>query len=98
RSAIKSEIWEFPGGTIERGESPLQAAARELEEEAGYRSTSLELAREFFTAPHFSDEKVFLFLARSLSKGTQRLQDKEFLTVHRASCHDLWEKHKFNEI
>ncbi|MEU7827316.1 NUDIX hydrolase [Catellatospora sp. NPDC049133] len=34
--------WELPGGLIDQGEEPVVTAAREIEEETGYRPRSLE--------------------------------------------------------
>lgn len=48
----KKKIWTFPKGHIEKGETPRQAAAREVEEETGYRCSvfrSLLRVGYFFT-------------------------------------------------
>ena len=34
--------WELPGGIVEEGEDPAKTAAREIEEETGYRPRSVE--------------------------------------------------------
>ena len=41
RHAIRRTTLEFPAGMVDEGESPEKAAARELHEETGYRSSQL---------------------------------------------------------
>src|SRR5574339_75669 len=40
RHGVKKSIWELPGGMVEAGESPLEAARRELMEETGFAGGS----------------------------------------------------------
>lgn len=59
-----SEQWEIPAGLISQGESPIEAASRELEEETGIKNVELEYICEYFPSPGNSSDKVLLFLAK----------------------------------
>lgn len=85
RHAIGRELLEIPAGRLEPGEDPRAAAARELEEETGYRAGTLESLGSFFPAPGFCSEELHLFLARDLTlAGPERAPhdaDEELDTV-----------------
>lgn len=66
RVAVGAEIWELPAGTLEKGESALVCAQRELEEETGFRARQFRKLIEFFPTPGISNEKMILFLATGL--------------------------------
>jgi ADP-ribose pyrophosphatase len=66
RPAIGKWIYEIPAGTVERGESLLRCARRELEEETGYRAGRMEKLFEMYLAPGYSTEKLHSFLASGL--------------------------------
>ena len=53
-------------GRIDAGETPLQAADRELKEEAGYGARSLLALRELTLAPTYMSHAAHLVLARDL--------------------------------
>ena len=72
---------EIPAGKLDAGEDPLEAAARELEEETGYRADSLTLVSAFFTSPGFADEKLYLYFAENVTVGTQQTDEDEYLQV-----------------
>lgn len=59
---------EIPAGKLDvEGESPQQAAARELSEEIGKRAANWEELMWFYTSPGFSDERIYLYLATDLT-------------------------------
>lgn len=83
RKPLERTLTEIPAGKMEKGESPEVTAKRELEEETGYRCTSLSHLASFYTAPGFSDELIHIFRAEGLEKGTQLTTDEdEFLRLH----------------
>lgn len=56
----------FPKGLIDPGETPEEAAQRELKEEVGYGSRQLEFLMEVSLAPQFFSAKMSVFVARDL--------------------------------
>ena len=65
-------LLELPAGTLDRNadgsiEDPEVAAPRELGEETGFRAATWRLLGRFYSAPGFSSELVFLYLATDLS-------------------------------
>ncbi|MDR1930831.1 MAG: NUDIX hydrolase [Treponema sp.] len=71
---------EFPGGVIEKGESPEAGAARELEEETAYRAGKLSRLGDMSPNPAVMSNRVHYYLAEDLSAlGGQRLDEDEFV-------------------
>ncbi|MBE3578080.1 MAG: NUDIX hydrolase [Limnochordales bacterium] len=66
RTAIDKEILEFPAGTLEPPETPLNCARRELAEEMGLASDEWHQLGQFFLAPGYSSEFMHIFLARGV--------------------------------
>jgi ADP-ribose pyrophosphatase len=81
RHAAGGYIYEIPAGKLHPGEDPQLCAARELEEEIGYRAAHLILLSSILTAPGFTDEVIHIYKATGLSKTQQRLDQDEVLEV-----------------
>ena len=82
RFAVNQTLWELPAGTMEPGEDPALTAARELEEETGYRAQSVQHLTSFFPTPGFCTEKLHAYRATGLSPSAQSLDPTEAITPH----------------
>lgn len=68
RFAVSGRLLEFPAGTVELDEKPLETVKREIQEETGYNAREWQKVGEFFLAPGYSDEIIYTFLAKDLEK------------------------------
>lgn len=66
RHSVRRELWEFPAGGVEPGETPEAAAARECEEEIVLVPARIERLGELYPAPGFCDEKLIFFRVSDL--------------------------------
>jgi 8-oxo-dGDP phosphatase len=63
RFIIDRWVWELPGGYVDDGEDPAVAAAREVEEETGWRPIAIEPLMSFQPMVGTADAENLLFLA-----------------------------------
>jgi ADP-ribose pyrophosphatase len=82
RFAAKEVIWEVPAGKLDPGEAPAACAARELEEETGFRPGRIEVLGRLLTTPGFTDECIHLFSAHDLVAGRTAREPAELIEVH----------------
>ncbi|WP_165988697.1 NUDIX hydrolase [Streptomyces sp. YIM 98790] len=68
RHPVRRRLWEIPAGLLDvPGEDPLEAARRELYEEAHIKAGDWRVLTDVFTTPGGSDEAIRIYLARQLS-------------------------------
>ena len=77
RVPARAYLWELPAGKLDAGETPLQAARRELIEETGYRAKHWKKLVTFYPSPGFVAEKMTIFLATGLTAGQATPMDDE---------------------
>jgi len=71
--------YEIPAGKIDKNETPCECAARELEEETGYKAKKLEKLLSFSPSAAFSNEIIYIFAAFELEEGKQNTDEDEFV-------------------
>lgn len=92
RNALDRYTLEIPAGGLEGPDEPTKtAAARELEEETGYRSDHLELLITIRTTVAFCNEKIDIYVAQDLVPSHQHLDEDEFIDVKAYSVEELCE-------
>ena len=81
RHAVQDYLLEIPAGTMEPGEAPLNCARRELEEETGYMAEEFISLSQVDILPAYTDERIYVYLAKGLTPSRQQLDDDEVIEV-----------------
>ena len=79
RHPVGKVLLEWPAGKRDPGESNLACAMRELQEETGYTATEWAYGGEIHNAAAYSSESIWIWFARGLVAGPQRLDHGEFV-------------------
>jgi ADP-ribose pyrophosphatase len=77
RHAAEQFLWELCAGRIDRGESELTAAKRELLEETGYSAKRWKRILRFYASPGFVAETMSIYLAWELRAGAAQPEEDE---------------------
>ncbi|MCU0622688.1 MAG: NUDIX hydrolase, partial [Gemmatimonadaceae bacterium] len=75
RWAANDVLYEIPAGRLNPGESPAEAAGREVREETGCAAGHLEHLFTMYTTPGFTDETIHCYLATDLVPATTEGRD-----------------------
>jgi ADP-ribose diphosphatase len=81
RHAVDRELLELPAGSIDSGETPEQAATRELREETGFKPGRLEGLGGFYAAPGYCTEYLHFFRASQLERSPLTAEDTDEIDV-----------------
>lgn len=71
-------IYEIPAGKLNEGEDAQIAAARELEEETGFKAKLSHLL-DIYPTPGYTDEIIHIYFAENYVVTEQKLDEGEFL-------------------
>ena len=99
RHAAGRTNFEWPCGVMESGETPLEAAKRELQEETGYGNGEWEELMTLSANPSTMTNMTHCFLATNVDKiSDQKLDATEDLSVHLLSREKVVDLLRRNEI
>ena len=91
-------LLELPAGKLEKGEDALPAGKRELLEETGFEAEEYEFLGKFYPSCGYTDEIIWLYLAKNLTFKGQNLDEDEFINLERIPLEKAAEMVMNNEI
>lgn len=92
RYPFHAVLTEIPAGKLDgKGEDPLLAAKRELQEETGACAREMIYMGEYYPTCAYSDEIIHMYLAKGLTYGDTHFDDDEFIEYEKVPLKDLVE-------
>lgn len=98
RYAMDCYSWEIPEGGCPKGQTPLEAAKRELLEETGISALDWTEIGNYHISNSVTDEAGTLFVARQLSFGQAAPEETEDLMIRRVPFSTAYEMVLNNDI
>ena len=98
RYPYREVLVEIPAGKLEEGEEAIVTARRELEEEVGLIADEISPLGLIYPTPGYTNENLYVFLARGLKKTEMRLDDGEFINVERVPFDEVLKRVMSGEI
>lgn len=98
RYPFSRELLEVPAGKLEKGEIPLDAGIRELEEECGVVADKVVSLGEIYPTVAYCSEIIYIFAAKGLKKTNQHLDAGEFLGVEKIKLEKAYDMVMSGEI
>ena len=89
RYAMQEEIIEMPAGKLEEGETPLEAAKRELLEETGYRPLEMIHLGDSYPTVGYSSEVIHLYFCPNAIKEERHLDSDENIDLIYLSLEEI---------
>lgn len=89
RLGVDGQLLELPAGLLEDNEDPTGGALREIREEIGMASTNMKFLGDFYLAPGYSSEHMFIYLATDLFPSSLEQDSDEFIAVQKISIPDV---------
>lgn len=83
RYAAGEVILELPAGTLEEGEDGESSAHREIREEIGMAARTLIHLGDFYIAPGYTTEYLYIYLARDLYPAPLPMDEDELITIEK---------------
>ncbi len=89
---------ELPAGTLSENEPPQVCAEREIREEIGMAAGQMEGIGEFYLAPGYSTEYMYVYLATGLRPDPLQKDADEFLTPEAYSVRQAYAMLRENRL
>ncbi|MEW6171270.1 MAG: NUDIX hydrolase [Candidatus Omnitrophota bacterium] len=81
RPVVNTYLYELPAGTLDKNESLLSCAKREIIEEIGYSAKKITKLGEIYPVPGYSTEKIVIYKAQNLKRQERTPEKDEVLEI-----------------